>query len=339
MSEQKKILHNFKGIIDSTLREGYQFLKANFSLKEKKTILSYLIKIGVDYIEVGNPVKREIQEMIIELMRYSKKGSTKVLSHIRNHKHDLEKALESQVNGVSILCTVDPERLSSMKMTLPRYIKRLEQNILLAKENHLEVRVGVEDVFNQPLDRIFKIYDLAQKLRVERIGMADTLGKAMNWEVFRRISDIRCCFTVDIEVHFHNDLGHAVSNALTALQAGANWVSTTLLGIGERTGITPLSSLLVNLYLLKPELAIRYNLGLLTKAENYVSRICGIEMPINLMTNPFNGFSHKAGIHLDALIRFGPHKYELLSPEVIGNKRNLVVGSLISGKSKKSAFL
>ena len=65
----------------------------------------------------------------------------------------------------------------------------------------------------------------------------------------------------DIEVHFHNDLGHAVSNAFAALEAGANYVSTSLLGIGERTGITPTSSLLVNLYVLDAASPGRYDLA------------------------------------------------------------------------------
>jgi homocitrate synthase len=125
-----------------------------------------------------------------------------------------------------------------------------------------------------------------------------------------------------------------VSNAFAALEAGAGYISTSLLGIGERTGITPTSSLLVNLYVLAPGLARRYDLGRLTEAENYVARACGIEMPPNLMTNTANGFAHKAGIHLDALMKFGPRKYELLPPGLIGNRRSLVIGTLLSGKTR-----
>ena len=99
---------------------------------------------------------------------------------------------------------------------------------------------------------------MAESLGVDRIAVADTLGKTHGaGRSSGRIRALRTADRTDIEVHFHNDLGHAVSNALAALQAGANWVSTSLLGIGERTGITPLSSLLVNLYVLDPEIAPR----------------------------------------------------------------------------------
>jgi len=51
-----KIQKNFKGIVDSTLREGLQFKSANFTQEEKKKIFHLLCQIGVDYIELGNPM-------------------------------------------------------------------------------------------------------------------------------------------------------------------------------------------------------------------------------------------------------------------------------------------
>jgi len=334
MDEQRLILKNFKGIIDSTLREGFQFAKANFSLSEQRRIFSYLEKIGLDYVEVGNPARNEIQEMVLALIKSRKENSVRILCHVRNHEQDVRKSVECGVDGINILCTVDPERLAGMNLTYQQYEKSLCQNIEIAKKNSLEVRVGVEDYFNQPLERSFEVYRLAESLEAERISVADTLGKAMNWAVSKRIKELRRYFSVDMEVHFHNDLGHAVSNAIVALQSGANWISASLVGIGERTGITPLSSLLLNLYVLSPVLTRKYNLSLLTQAENYISRICEIEMPPNLMTNLANGFAHKAGIHLNALMNFGPHKYELLPPQLIGNRRNLVINTLVSGRTQ-----
>jgi 2-isopropylmalate synthase len=97
-----------------------------------------------------------------------------------------------------------------------------------------------------------------------------------------------------------------------------------------------LSSLLVNLFVLDPGIAERYDLSLLTEAEGFVARLCGIDMPPHLITNPVNGFAHKAGIHLNALLKFGPQKYEPLPPGVIGNRRNLVIKSPISGRTTEA---
>ncbi len=335
MNEHRLILNHFKGVIDSTLREGWQFSKAEFTVSQQKKIFSYLRKIGVDYVEVGNPVKPELRAVIANLVQLRRSDGPRILSHVRNSREDISRAIDCGVDGVNILCTVDAERIASMGLTVCEYERRLGDNIVLARTGELEVRVGVEDVFNRDPGICFAIYKLAESLKVDRIAAADTLGRAMSWEVFRRIRDLRRRLAIDIEVHFHNDLGHAVSNSLAALQAGANWVSTTLMGIGERTGITPLSSLLVNLFVLDSQVAARYNLRWLTQAELYISRVCRIEMPPHLMTNTANGFAHKAGIHLDALIKFGPQKYEALSPQIIGNRRNLVINTVLSGKTRE----
>jgi len=335
MIKTEEILSNFKGIIDSTLREGWQFSKANFSPKHYLDIYQFLVDIGVDYVEVSNPVKEEIGEMVKALVKVKNKStnSSKLLAHVRNRREDIEKAIEAGVDGINILCTADQERIAFLKLKPAEYLSFLEKNIRLAKSFGLETRVSAEDFFNQPFDFILDIYQLASQVQVDRLGVSDTVGKALPWQVEEKIKSLRYRFSVELEVHFHNDFGHSISNALAALAVGANWVDTSLLGIGERTGITPLSALLVNLYGLNQEIASRYNLPLITRAENYVAEVCHIEVPINLITSINNGFAHKAGIHLNALINFGPHKYEPIPPSLIGNRRQLIVNSLVSGRT------
>lgn len=337
MTEERDVLHHFKGVIDSTLREGFQFSRANFDRTQQRRIFTYLAKIAVDYVEVGNPAQDDIRGMIAALVRGRRKGVPKILSHVRNHAVDIARAGDCGVDGVNILCTVDPERVAAMGLTPSAYAGRLRTNIAEAKARGLEVRVGVEDAFGQDPEAGYALYAEAVAGGADRIAAADTLGRSLSWDVFRRIRILRKRFAADIEVHFHNDLGHAVSNALAALRAGANYVSTSLLGIGERTGITPLSSLLANIYLLDTAAVGRYGLRCLTPAERYVARICGMDMPPHLMTNPANGFAHKAGIHLDALVKFGPQKYECLSPAVLGNRRHFVLHTMISGKTDEAA--
>lgn len=325
---------HFKGVVDSTLREGFQFAGANFSPDDQAEIFDRLVRLGVEIVEVGNPVQPEIRERISALRR--RRGeirSPRLFAHIRNHERDIQAAADCRVDGVSILCTADPERLSAMGLSRDSARLRLRDNIALASSLGLDVRVGVEDFFGRSFRDCLEIYDQAEEAGAARIALADTLGKAQGWEVARRVAALRRRTSLDIEAHFHNDLGQAVSNAVIAVRAGVGWISASLLGIGERTGITPLSSFLANVYVLDPALAGRYRMEELTEAEGLVSRICGIDVPLHLMTNPANGFAHKAGIHLDALMKFGPGKYEPLSPRIVGNVRRLVLHSLISGKT------
>ena len=62
------------------------------------------------------------------------------------------------------------------------------------------------------------------------------------------------------------------------------------------------------MFVLDSAIARRYDLTRLTEAEVFVARLCGIDMPPHLMTNPVNGFAHKAGIHLNAMLKYGPAK-------------------------------
>jgi len=321
----------YKGIIDSTLREGQQYHLANFTQSKQRKIVQMLSRVGVERIEVGNPVVRKVASNIEYLVKL--KNRPKLLCHIRNRMDDLKAAIESGVEGINIICTVDKQRLDVMGYSLEQYLEKLRGLVLLAKKHDLEVRVSVEDYFNRDPNDAAQVYGLAESLRVDRIGVADTLGVAMGWEVEMKISQLRRQFSTDIEVHFHNDIGQANSNALIAIKSGANWVDTTLLGIGERSGITALSTFLAALYICDPKISKRYNLQHVTKTENALARMIGKEVPFNLLTNRENGFAHKAGIHLHALVNFGPPTYEPISPGILGNVRRLIHGSDISGRT------
>lgn len=334
MLEEFHQLRSFKGIIDSTLREGLQYRFARFSYTQQIKILQILIRVGVDRIEVGNPYTQNVRKVLIRLTQVKKRPA--LLAHVRNRIEDIKAAIGSGANGVNIFCTIDKERLSKMHVTFEHYLTDLRESILYAKQYNLEIRVSVENFFRSDFRQIMRIYQFADRLGINRIGIADTLGVAMSWEVEEAVKIVKHLVQAEIEVHFHNDLGQAHSNAIIALRNGAAWVDTTLLGIGERSGITALSTFLAGLFIVDPSVAKRYQVGCITQAENEIAHMMGREVPFNLLTNKENGFAHKAGVHLDALIHFGPQKYEPLSPSVIGNSRQLIYGTSISGKTNKS---
>lgn len=323
---------NFKGIIDTTLREGLQFVRSDFSAREAQQIAHHLDRIGVEYIELGNPINPHLRAMIESVLKLTLERS-KLLCHIRNRSSDLDAAISLDISGVNLLCTADERRIVRMGLTIDEYMEELRINVQKAKHTGLEVRVSIEDYFNQSSEMSSHIIRFANMLSVDRIGVADTLGNTPNWKVYEQIQILRSLTDIDIEVHMHNDLGNAVSNAVWAVMAGANWVDTTLLGIGERTGITPLSSFLVNVHALAAKRASAYKLSLLTTAEYYLASVCTMDTPFNLITNQENAFAHKAGIHLDAIKKLGTSVYEAIPAELVGNHRVFVTDSQISGKA------
>lgn len=74
----------------------------------------------------------------------------------------------------------------------------------------------------------------------------------------------------------------AIANAFCALEAGATHIDTSVLGIGERNGITPLGGLLARMYITDPEyVKKKYNLAALREVENLVADAVSISVPFN----------------------------------------------------------
>ncbi len=90
-----------------------------------------------------------------------------------------------------------------------------------------------------------------------RICLTDTVGHATpsgvkNLIGFARdvLAELGVSGKVGIDWHGHNDRGLSLDCALTALEAGADRIHATALGIGERSGNTAMELLLLNLSLL-----------------------------------------------------------------------------------------
>lgn len=326
------IAQHFIGINDSTLREGEQFNSAEFSLDSQKQILTWLYLVGVNTAEVGNPILSEIYQDLHVLTRMADRPP--LMAHILNREKDLAAAIDSQVQGVHLMCTVDPTRLVDMNITLEQHIETMIKNVRRAQAEDLMVRVSVEHGLE---DRFFsdtlRVLQIADSLGVDRVQVADTRGVLLPWDVFAIITSLRQEIQTQIGVHLHNDLGLAPSNALFALAAGANWVDTTILGIGERTGVVALCRLLPILFKIDPRLVKRYSLSLLTMIDQEMAKMLGISVPPNLITSP-TAFSHKAGVHTNGIRKQGNETYEPFAPEVVGNQRVIVTGSRISGRAK-----
>ena len=115
------------------------------------------------------------------------------------------------------------------------------------KAHNLEIRFSGEDSFRSDFAEIFKLYSMVDQLGVDRVGIADTVGSATPREVLLKIDVLRKFVGCDIETHFHDDTGCAIAKAYCALESGATHINTTVLGIGERNGITPLGGFIAGL--------------------------------------------------------------------------------------------
>jgi homocitrate synthase len=319
-------------IIDSTLREGEQFALSNFSLGDKIEVAKALDAFGVEFIELTTPMASPESRRAVEVIA-GLGLRAKVLTHTRANLADARVAVECGVYGVDILFATSSElRGASHGKSIGQIIETSLEVIEFVKSQGKNVRFSSEDTFRSDKRDLLAIYAAADAVGVNRVGLADTVGVATPSQVRELVADVRAVVHCDIEFHGHNDTGCAIANAFEAVRAGATHIDTSILGIGERNGITPLGGLLARMYTLNPQrLQQKYRLELLPELDRMIARMTGIDIPFNNYLTGAFAYNHKAGMHLKA-VYVNPGSYEIIPPEAFGVTRRLQIGSRLTGK-------
>ncbi len=318
-------------IIESTLREGEQFANAFFTSDQKVEIARFLDAFGVEYLELTSPAASpqslEDCRRIAALPRRSK-----ILTHVRCHMDDARLAIDLGVDGIDVVFgTSSFLREFSHGKDIPYIIESAIEVVEFIKSQGLEVRFSSEDSFRSDLVDLLTIYRAVDKIGVHRVGIADTVGVANPRQVYDLVRTLRGIISCDIEFHGHNDTGCAVANAFCALEAGATHIDTSVLGIGERNGITSLGGLVARMYAHNAEaVKAKYNLPLLREVENYVASLVEVDVPFNNYITGYTAFTHKAGIHAKAILN-NPSTYEILNPADFGLTRYIHVAHRLTG--------
>ncbi|KAH8205017.1 hypothetical protein TruAng_000740 [Truncatella angustata] len=349
-------------IIESTLREGEQFANSYFNTETKIKIhqrqgyvtsssmspdcdgisssrvyltLSYnspaLDAFGVDCIELTSPAASEQSRLDCEAI--CKLGlKAKILTHVRCDMRDVQIAIDTGVDGLDIVIgTSQHLREHSHGKDMAFIQEKAVEVIKYVKSKGLEARFSSEDSFRSDLGDILTLYAAVDKAGVDRVGVADTVGCANPRQVYDLVRTLRSVVSCDIETHFHDDTGCSVANAFCALEAGATHIDTSVLGIGERNGITPLGALMARMVVTSPEYVKgKYNLAMIKEIEDLVAEAVEINIPFNNPITGFCAFTHKAGIHAKAILN-NPSTYEILNPADFGLTRYVHFASRLTG--------
>ncbi|KAH6682959.1 mitochondrial putative homocitrate synthase [Halenospora varia] len=323
-------VNNFK-IIESTLREGEQFANAFFDTAKKIEIAKALDDFGVDYIELTSPAASEQSRADCEAI--CKLGlKAKILTHIRCHMDDARIAVQTGVDGVDVVIGTSSYLMEHSHGKDMTYITNTAIEVInYVKSHNIEIRFSSEDSFRSNLVDLLSIYSTVDKIGVNRVGIADTVGCASPRQVYDLIRTLRGVVSCDIETHFHNDTGCAIANAYCALEAGATHIDTSVLGIGERNGITPLGGLMARMIVADREYVMgKYKLHKLKDIEDLVAQAVEVNIPFNNYITGFCAFTHKAGIHAKAILN-NPSTYEIINPADFGMTRYVHFASRLTG--------
>jgi len=313
-------------ICDVTLRDGEQTPGVAFSKEQKMSIAQHLDYIGIDVIEAGFPVVSEAEKDIVKSV--ANMGlDAKICCLCRSTQKDVETAIDCDVDFVSIFLAMSNLHLKyKYHKELDEMLETAMNAVEYAKDHGIGVRFAAEDATRTPIPRLIEAFKMAEERNADYISIADTVGILNPTTTTYLVDQIYNAIDTrktKICMHCHDDLGLAVANTLAAAESGAFQLHTTVNGIGERAGNAALEEVLMNLCVQYD--INRYNLKNLTALSDEVKTASKINTAVTKSVVGQNAFSHESGIHVAAILE-NPRTYELFLPEMVGGKRNLIVG-------------
>lgn len=331
-------------IFDSTLRDGAQAEGISFSVEDKLKILQQLDFLGVQYVEAGNPGSnekdleffRKAKSLKLENAKLAAFGSTR-RKNIDVSSDDNVKALldadtevvvifgKSMIYHVeAVLNTTKEENLNMIYDTL-KFFKDKGKEVIFDAEHFF-------DGYKENKEYSLKTLEMAVGAGATTIVLCDTNGGTFPAEIKAIVEDVKSKFNVNIGVHCHNDCGMAVANSIMAVLGGANHVQGTLVGFGERCGNANLSTIIADLELKLDYFCIgKDNIKELRNICMSVSEISNINLLDSMAFVGKSAFSHKGGMHIDAILK-APDTFEHLNPELVGNERRILT-SEVAGRT------
>ena len=335
-------------ITDTSFRDGQQS-RAPYTVDQMVTLYEMLHRLG------GPQGKIRQSEFFL----YSKKDREavyrcleldyefpEITAWIRANKDDFQLVHEMGLKetGILVSCS-DYHIFKKLKMTRKEAFDHYLGIVKQALEVGIIPRCHLEDItradfygFVVPLAMALKALSNESGVPI-KVRACDTMGYGVTYPgaaLPRSVQGIIFGLnhhaqipSEQIEWHGHNDFYKAVNNSSNAWLYGASGVNCTMLGIGERTGNTPLEAMVFEYAQLKGTLD-GMDPTVITEIASYYEHEIGYKVASN---TPFVGKNFnvtRAGIHADGLLK-NEEIYNIFDTDKFLNRPPLVSISAHSG--------
>lgn len=321
------------GVFDSTLRDGEQAPGNSMSPEEKLALALALEAVGVDIVEAGFPSSSPQDYKATQLIAQAL--STAKLSTLnRAVAADIEAA--AQAGGVErhhlqVMATgSDFHLMHKRQISRQQGFDETVSSIEFARRLGFEdVSLAIEDATRGTDDLLRPLIQASVEVGAGTVVLADTTGRMLPGQFGDLVRRVRAWVpaTVRIATHCHDDLGLSLANALAGIEAGADIVQTTVGGIGERAGNTPLEELAAVLHYKGPALGL--SCGIKTSGLNELYSLLRRTIDLPPQRNKAivgeHTFSTRAGIHQAGVLK-EPATYEYVEAARFGRERRMLVG-------------
>lgn len=355
---------NFIKFVDVTNRDGVQTSRLGLAKLQKTIINIMLNEMGINQSEFGFPTtEHEKNYLNGNLMLVDRRviDKTNLSGWMRALSKDVKKSFENvpKLQYVNLSQSTSDQMINGKyqgKKTKDDILKQTLEAINMAIEYDAKViGVNAEDASRSDLEYLIKYANECKRYGAKRFRYCDTLGYDDPKTAYDRIFRLAKETGMDIEMHFHNDLGMAVAcsvmGAKAAIDAGVDaWINTAINGMGERAGNADLVSCILAIlkssgfegkYQIDPQIDI-------TKAwklAKYTAYAFDIPIPMNQVAVGSNAFAHESGIHADGALKdrrnYELYDYEELGrgePEIIETGRMITVGEYAGIKGFRNVY-
>lgn len=299
---------------DETLRDGIQSPSVRTpTIDEKKQLLHLMVDLGIHAADIGLPgAGRAVTEDVVALAREIADQRLPIAPNCaaRTLAVDIDPIVEATDRAgipieASLFIGSSPVRQFVEGWSLDDMVRLTETSVRYAVERGLPVMFVTEDTTRAQKETIRRLYTTAIECGARRVCAADTVGHATPHGTRALIRFLRGVVDatgerVAIDWHGHRDRALSLENAIAAVEAGVDRVHGTALGVGERSGNTPMEHLLVNFRLMG---MIGNDLTRLPDYCNLASAMCDIPIPCNHPVTGADAYRTSTGVHAAAVIK------------------------------------
>jgi D-citramalate synthase len=313
-------------IIDETLRDGEQAPGVFFSYKEKIKLIEAMEEAGIDTVDVGLPIVSLNEAKNIKNI-LSRKWNINLAVSIRAKKQDVDVALSCGAREAFLFIPVSDLHLQyKFNTSRQQAEERALQSVEYAVKNGITVDFVAEDTARADMAFIIPLFDRVARAGADKIIICDTVSVLTPAGINDLCLNIKNRMKEKIRfgIHCHNDFGLATANTLAAIEAGVEYPTLTVNGIGERAGNASLEEVVMAAgNLLKVTHHIKT--GKLYTLSRLVEDYSGIIIAPNKSIVGYNAFRHESGIHVDGILK-NLETYEPVRPDEVGRDRAFVLG-------------
>jgi 2-isopropylmalate synthase len=322
-------------IFDTTLRDGEQAPGFSLRIDEKLKLARQLRTLGVDIIEAGFPIASEADAEAVRMIGTQIHGPV-IAALARCTPKDIDRAgwalAPAPRRRIHVfIATSDLHLERKLRMTRDECLRSAMSAVRLARNYTDDVQFSAEDATRSDPQFLWQVIEAVIQAGAKTINLPDTVGYSTPDEVadfFRTvIARVPSSDQVTFSAHCHDDLGLAVANTLSAINAGARQVECTINGIGERAGNASLEEIVMAIRVRGDRLP--YSTGVETReifaTSQLLTALTGEGVQANKAIVGRNAFAHEAGIHQDGMLK-DRRTYEIMRPEEVGVSATLVLG-------------